>query len=69
MQKFLGPNNTFYDIKHKERITSFLDTKIKSIEQDPEKKWITASMTMLSNDILSNLFSSLTYIVVVTNVQ
>jgi integrase/recombinase XerD len=39
--KFLGSDNTLYDIKHKEQITSFLDTKIKPIEQDPDKKWIT----------------------------
>src|SRR5919202_1534415 len=39
--KFLGSNNSFYDVKHKEQITSFLDTKIKSLEQDPDKKWIT----------------------------
>jgi integrase/recombinase XerD len=39
--KFLGSDNTFYDIKHKEQIISFLDSKIKSLEQDPDKKWIT----------------------------
>jgi integrase/recombinase XerD len=39
--KFLGSDNTFYDIKHKEQITGFLDTKIKSVEQDADKKWIT----------------------------
>ena len=38
---FLGSQDTFYDIKYREQITSFLDTKIKSIEQDPDKKWIT----------------------------
>jgi integrase/recombinase XerD len=39
--KFLGSDNILYDIKHKEQITSFLDSKIKPIEQDPDKKWIT----------------------------
>jgi integrase/recombinase XerD len=39
--KFLGSDKSFYDVKHKELITSFLDTKIKSLEQDPDKKWIT----------------------------
>ena len=39
--KFLGPDNSFYDIKKKEQIIAFLDTKIKSTEQDPDKKWIT----------------------------
>ena len=38
---FLGFDISLYDIKHKEQITSFLDTKIKSLEQDPDKKWIT----------------------------
>src|SRR5919197_5945781 len=32
---------TFYDIDKKDQILSFLDTKIKSQEQDPDKKWIT----------------------------
>jgi len=39
--KFLGSDNTLYDIKHKEQITSFLHTKIKTLEEDPDKKWIT----------------------------
>ena len=42
--KFLGSDNTdntLDDIKHKEQITSFLDSKIKPVEQDPDKKWIT----------------------------
>ncbi len=37
---FLGPNVTFYDIKQNNMITSFLDTKIKSLEEDPDKKCI-----------------------------
>jgi len=39
--KYLGSDATFYDISHKEQITRFLDTKVKSVEQDPDKKWIT----------------------------
>jgi integrase/recombinase XerD len=39
--KYLGSDTSFYDIKRKEQITKFLDTKAKSIEQDPDKKWIT----------------------------
>jgi hypothetical protein len=38
--KFLGSDISFLDIQRKEQVTSFLDTKIKSIEQDPDKKWI-----------------------------
>jgi integrase/recombinase XerD len=39
--KFLGPDSSFYDIKKKEQIIVFLDSKIKNTEQDPDKKWIT----------------------------
>jgi hypothetical protein len=41
LAKFLGPVTTFYDIQSKEQIITFLDTKIKSSVEDPEKKWIT----------------------------
>ena len=39
--KFLGTNITFYDINKKEQIIAFLDTKIKTSDQDPDKRWIT----------------------------
>jgi hypothetical protein len=39
--KFLGENTTFYDINTKEQIIAYLDTKMNSAEQDPDKKWIT----------------------------
>jgi integrase/recombinase XerD len=39
--KFLGPDVTFYDIQKREQIIAFLDTKIKSNDIDPDKKWIT----------------------------
>jgi hypothetical protein len=38
--KFIGPKITFYDIKRREDIIAFLNTKIKHQEQDPDKKWI-----------------------------
>jgi integrase/recombinase XerD len=38
---FLGPDITFHDIKKKEQVLSFLNTKIKNSDQDPEKRWIT----------------------------
>jgi integrase len=41
LANFLGANTTFYDIKKREQITAFLDTKVKSREVDPDKKWIT----------------------------
>ena len=48
--KFLGPDVTFYDVNRKEQITAFLDTKIKSVEEDPDRKWITTWNDYL-NDI------------------
>lgn len=38
---FLGPTISFYNINKKEQITSFLNTKIKSSDIDPDKRWIT----------------------------
>jgi integrase/recombinase XerD len=38
---FLGPDITFYEIKKKEQVLSFLNTKIKNSDQDPEKRWVT----------------------------
>ena len=35
--KFLGPSISFYQIKGESKIFSYLDTKIKSIE-DPDKR-------------------------------
>jgi integrase/recombinase XerD len=48
--KFLGPDVTFYDIKRKEEIIAFLDTKIKSVEKDPDRRCITTWNDYL-NDI------------------
>jgi hypothetical protein len=48
--KFLGSGISFLDIQRKEQVTSFLDTKIKSIEEDPDIKWITTWNDYL-NDI------------------
>jgi integrase len=39
--RFIGPSITLDQIKSKSQITSFLDTKIKEIEEDPDKRWIT----------------------------
>jgi|RhiMetdeSRZDD1v2_1073273.scaffolds.fasta_scaffold32006_1 hypothetical protein len=41
LANFLGTDITFYDIKKREQITTFLDTKVKSREEDPDKKWVT----------------------------
>jgi integrase/recombinase XerD len=38
---FMGKDASFYDVKSKDQIYSFLDTKVKSQEDDPDKRWIT----------------------------
>jgi hypothetical protein len=38
---FLGTDVIFYNVRKKEQIMGFLDTKIKNTEHDPDKKWIT----------------------------
>src|SRR5581483_2630188 len=47
---YLGANTTFYDINRKEQILTFLKSKEKSSEEDPEKRWITTW-----NDYLSRI--------------
>ncbi len=39
---------TFYDINRKEMIPKYLDSKIKTLEADPEQKWITTWNDYLS---------------------
>ena len=39
--RFLEPSNSLDQVKSKTQITSFLDTKIKTLENDPDKRWIT----------------------------
>lgn len=38
--RFLDPGINFWQINRKEQLLAFLNTKIKSIEEDPEKNWI-----------------------------
>jgi integrase/recombinase XerD len=38
--RFLDPGTDFWQINRKEQLLSFLNTKIKSVEDDPDKKWI-----------------------------
>jgi integrase/recombinase XerD len=38
---FLGSNVTFHEIRKKEQILAFLNTKVKDSDSDPEKRWIT----------------------------
>ena len=39
--EFLGAGGTFYQVKSKDQIVSFLNTKMKTDLSDPEKRWIT----------------------------
>jgi len=38
---FIGPDQSFFDIRTKDKITDFLDKKIKDNFSDPDKRWIT----------------------------
>ena len=38
--KYLDSDTTFYNINKKEMIISFLDTKIKNSEDEPDIRWI-----------------------------
>jgi integrase/recombinase XerD len=38
---FLGEQSSFFDIKTRQEVLSFLDNKVKTSEEDPDKKWIT----------------------------
>src|SRR3954453_14615939 len=48
--KFLEPSMSFYSITNREQIIKFLDTRIKDIANDPDKRWITTW-----NDYLSRI--------------
>jgi hypothetical protein len=39
--EFLGSDKTFYQVRSKDQITCFLDTKMKTDPLDPEKRWNT----------------------------
>ena len=38
---FLGSDTNFFDIKTKQQVLAFLDTRIRNTDIDPDKKWIT----------------------------
>ncbi len=38
---FLGAEKSFHDVKTKQQILAFLDTKVKTHDEDPDEKWIT----------------------------
>ena len=40
LARFLGSNTDFYQIQKRQQIISFLDTRIKDIQNDPDKRWI-----------------------------
>ncbi len=39
--EYLGPEMSFYQIQGKEEILKYLDLKRKTVDIDPDKKWIT----------------------------
>ena len=40
--KFIGESKTSHNIKDRETIVSFLDTRRKNKEEDPEQRWTTS---------------------------
>lgn len=48
--KSLDPSESFYSISKRDQIIAFLDTKIKNLQTDPDKRWITTW-----NDYLSRI--------------
>ena len=46
---YIDSNTTFFDVKRTEQIIKFLDTKIKTIEEDPDARWITTWNHYLSH--------------------
>jgi len=38
---FIGKDNSFLDINKKDQLLEFLNTKIKSYDEYPDKRWIT----------------------------
>jgi hypothetical protein len=38
---FIGKDISFLDITKKDQVLEFLDTKVKSYDEDPDKRWIT----------------------------
>ena len=50
--KYLGKDIAFYDVKNKEQVISFLNTKIKNLDVDPDKRWITTWNHFLNRIIL-----------------
>jgi hypothetical protein len=71
---YIDSNTTFFDVQRREQIIKFLDTKIKTIEEDPDARWITTWNHYLShvkyfldgcimNTIRKTLFLMLTIVV------
>jgi integrase/recombinase XerD len=46
---YINSSITFFDIQTREQIIKFLDTKIKTIEEDPDTRWITTWNHYLSH--------------------
>ena len=46
--KYLTEKTKFYDIKDKDQVISFLNTKRKLLSEDPDKRWIPTGNNYLS---------------------
>jgi hypothetical protein len=45
---FTSKDNSFYDTNTREQILEFLNTKVKSYDEDPDKRWITTLKNYLN---------------------
>jgi hypothetical protein len=45
---FIGKDNLFSDITKKDQVLEFLNTKVKSYDEDPDKRWITTLKNYLN---------------------
>jgi hypothetical protein len=59
--KYLDCDTTFYNINKKEMIISFLDTKIKNSDNDPNIRWI------MLNRIIENVNYQKCYLILPFN--
>jgi hypothetical protein len=66
---FIGKDVTFYNIRSKDQICSFLDTKIKSQEEDPDKDGLPLGIIIwcTSSDFLDGYITTMNLNVVATN--
>jgi hypothetical protein len=56
---FLGSDVTFHEVKKKEQVLAFLNTKVKDSNSDPEKRWVTTCNHYLNRIRLPNAIKNI----------